>query len=496
MPITTADLYSLWPKQADALDLLGLGEAPASVDELLFGGSAGPGKSLCIRATAAAVAEKWPGSVFPIFRRTYPELEENMIRKMLQEVPESVAKYSAERKELLWANGSITEFRHCDREDDVFRYRSAEWQGLGIDEATDFSPLMLTFLRSRVRRPDDPEKRKKIKGLDRWHPIILYATNPGGPGHRYLKDGFVDHEGERKPWVASRDDGSLRRYFLRGRLADNPSLDEDDYERLLAGLSDPIIRRAMAEGDWSIFSGQFFGSYRYDTHVCEPFEIPPDWMCWTGQDWGISKWAACVWTARVPPLAPIVMMNGAVTRSERPRTVVYREWMQKNLDTEAQTFTLLTLSRNDVLVARYADPHMWDKARDGGSIAGDFVNNGWQILKANNDRKAGWARIHSMLASHEDSPPELLIMDHCVHLKKAIEEAPRDKIDPEDLDTHYEFDDVLDSLRYNTIGSTRSYRQQRRQRAGYRITTEKSSNIDYSLVDELFGSKRRMVGRR
>ena len=51
-------LYSLWPKQVEALDLLGLGDEPPAVDELLFGGQAGPGKSFTVRAVAAAVADR------------------------------------------------------------------------------------------------------------------------------------------------------------------------------------------------------------------------------------------------------------------------------------------------------------------------------------------------------------------------------------------------------------------------------------------------------
>lgn len=426
-------LYELWDKQAEGAELLGLGDKPARVNELLYGGMAGGGKSAFVRAVAASVAYKWPGSIFPIFRRTYPELEENMIRKALQEYPEDDAKWSAERKEFQWSNGSITEFRHCDREDDVMRYRSAEWQGLGIDEATDFSPFMISFLRSRVRRPEDPERLKKIKGADRWVPTICYASNPGGIGHRYLKEGFVDHEGK-PPWEAPKEDGGLRRYFLRARLADNLSLNETDYMRLLEGIQDPVVRRAMAEGDWSIFAGQFFSTYRYDTHVCEPFEIPPDWIKWTGQDWGIAKWAACTWWARVPPLYPIKMKSGITVRSERPRTILYREWMQKGLSTEEQAMSLVVLSNYDELIARYADPHCWDQSPRGGSIASDFIDLGWYIQKANNDRKAGWGRVQGMLQGHDMMPPELLIMDHCINFKKAIEEAPRDKMDWEDVD--------------------------------------------------------------
>jgi hypothetical protein len=57
---SAAALYALWPQQTRAMQLLGLGpdwqSAHEPVDELLFGGQSGGGKSLVLRATTPADA--------------------------------------------------------------------------------------------------------------------------------------------------------------------------------------------------------------------------------------------------------------------------------------------------------------------------------------------------------------------------------------------------------------------------------------------------------
>ena len=150
--------------------------------------------------------------------------------------------------------------------------------------------------------------------------------------------------------------------------------------------------------------------------------------------------------------------------------------------------SLRYLSGDEVLVARYADPHMWDKNGLGGSYAEDFIVNGWTIQRANNDRHEGWARIHGMLATHDMLPPELIIMKHCTTLIKAFPEAPRDKMDVEDLDTHYKHDHILDALRYGSVGGRRmTKRLDQPYRSTYRVGTPTKVADDNGLLEDLFG---------
>jgi phage terminase large subunit-like protein len=68
---------------------------------------------------------------------------------------------------------------------------------------------------------------------------VRSATNPGGPGHSWVYQRFVDKSNpERRP-------------FLPSLLSDNPGIDADEYRAALAELPE-VERRRMEEGDWDV----------------------------------------------------------------------------------------------------------------------------------------------------------------------------------------------------------------------------------------------------
>ncbi|MFR3407905.1 MAG: hypothetical protein ACLTV6_15995 [Christensenellales bacterium] len=80
-------------------------------------------------------------------------------------------------------NGSVLHFCHLSNEGkDMLTYQGAEIQWLYFDELTHFTKPMYDFIRSRVRAPD----RMNIV------PCVRCASNPGGPGHSWVKSYFVD----------------------------------------------------------------------------------------------------------------------------------------------------------------------------------------------------------------------------------------------------------------------------------------------------------------
>jgi predicted phage terminase large subunit-like protein len=77
------------------------------------------------------------------------------------------------------------------------------------------------------------------------------ASNPGGPGHLFIKGRFGIGSAEGPP------DG---RCFVPAKLADNPYIDEAQYRTALAEL-DPVSRAQLEEGDWDAMpSGRFDGA--------------------------------------------------------------------------------------------------------------------------------------------------------------------------------------------------------------------------------------------
>lgn len=137
-------------------------------------------------------------------------------------------------------SGAVLQFGYLETEVDKYRYQSAEFQYIFFDELTQFTDSQYTYLFSRLRRLS-PEALQRM-GVDIEIPNRMRAaTNPGGVGHEWVKKRFI---GSR-----TRPVRHPNRLFIPSSLDDNPSLDQEDYERALAEL-DPITRAQLREGDW------------------------------------------------------------------------------------------------------------------------------------------------------------------------------------------------------------------------------------------------------
>lgn len=271
----------------------------ATADEVLFGGAAGGGKSYAQLLDALLYALKYPASKQLILRRTYPELEKSLIRTALGLYPTSLWQYQATAHTGKFINGSIIDFGYLATENDVYRYQSAEYDTIRFDELTHFSEYQYLYMLSRLR------------GANTFPKQIKSATNPGGVGHGWVKARFIDPSPFGVPFYA---DGG-ERVFLPAKLEDNHFLCEADpsYKNRLLLLPDSQ-KRALLEGDWNVFDGQYFSEFSYEKHTCEPFEIPASWRKWRTIDYGLDCFA-CLWVA--------MSGDGDV--------YVYREFCQENV---------------------------------------------------------------------------------------------------------------------------------------------------------------------
>ena len=234
---------------------------------IAFGGARGGGKSWAVRTKAELLALRYPGIKLMIVRRTYPELINNHIKTMRAEL-RSIAKYNDQRKELIFANGSVIQFGYCTSDRDMMRYMGVELDAIFLDEATQLQEDWIRKFQACLR------------GVNDFPKLIYYTFNPGGVSHGYIKRLFIDRayeNGERA------EDYS----FIRSRVTDNLALmrTDPDYIHQLEALPDKL-RRAWLDGDWDIFEGQFFEEFadraehyqdRIWTHVIEPFEVPEEW---------------------------------------------------------------------------------------------------------------------------------------------------------------------------------------------------------------------------
>lgn len=271
-------------------------------DELLFGGSAGGGKSDLL--IGLALNEHKRSRLLRRINQDAGELGDRMI-----EILGSDAGYTRNPPTWRAPNNRLIEFRGCELERDKQRYKGKARDLIGYDELADFLESQYLFINT-WNRSVDPNQRCRIVGatngpttaeglwitrrwaawLDPKHP------NPADDGElRWFLtidgqemevDGPGPHELRGKMIRAS------SRTFIRSRLEDNPDLAETDYGDRLEGLPEEL-RRVYKEGDFTL------GMKDDDWQV-----IPTAWIDAAQQRWAPGPPQGFAMTAVAVDVAP------------------------------------------------------------------------------------------------------------------------------------------------------------------------------------------------
>ena len=391
----------------------------ADADEVLFGGAAGGGKSYGQVVDAFLYALQYPGSKQIILRRTYPELDKSIIRTALGLYPREIFRYNSARHTGWFVNGSIIDFGYCDSENDVFKYQSAEFDVIRFDELTHFTEDIYTYMISRLRGANDFPKSVKS------------STNPGGVGHTWVKERFIDI-GE--PDVVHQFSGGSR-IFIPSKVQDNKFLMEkdSDYIKRLENL-DEKNKQALLYGEWDIFDGQFFTEFDRNCHIIAPFEIPSDWRRYRVIDYGFDCFAV-LWIA----------VNSVGD------CFVYREYAKPNMVISDGAKEVCDISVNEKTYATLAPPDLWSRSQESGLQRADiFRKSGLPLIKSKNDRVTGWACVRELLRCNPT--PKLKIFSNCTGLIKCLTSIRHDDVNPNDCATMpHDITHLPDALRYFAI---------------------------------------------
>lgn len=427
----------------------------ASDQEVLYGGAAGGGKSYAILADPMRYFYH-PQFSGLLIRRTMDELRD-LIREslILYKKWDKRAKFNAQTSTWTFPSGARLWMSYLDRDSDVEKYRGQAYSWIGIDELTHYAtPYAWDFLRSRLRTT--------AKDL----PLCMRATtNPGGPGHGWVKKAFIDPAPPNtsfiprdfetgKPLVfptghAKAGQPLFTRKFIPAKLKDNPYLyDDGQYEASLLSLNEHQ-RRQLLNGDWTIADGAAFPEFSREVHTCAPFDIPHEWRRFRSCDYGYSSFAAVLWFAIDPVW---------------DRLIVYRElYVTKHTGAQlAARIREIEEENREYISYGILDSSVFhQRGNSGPAISEEMAAEGVRFRPSDRgagSRVAGRNRLHELLRIDDlTGQGGIIIFNNCRQLIADLEVIPTDPKGGDDIDDRFVSDHTYDALRYGIMSRPKPY---------------------------------------
>lgn len=414
--------------------------------EVLYGGARGGGK------TDAMIGGDWPihaqrygkNAKGIFFRRELPQLESAIERSKELYIPLG-CEWNEQKKTWRFPNGASLKFRPLERDSDAEKYQGHDYTRVYFEELTNYP---------------NSKPYKKMKAVLRSGagvPCGIRATaNPGGAGHNWVKERFIDPAPEGFKVIVepfynklTKKEELKKRVFIPAKVSDNRILMESDpsYISRLDDAGSAQLVKAWLDGDWTIVDGAFFDCWS-NKMVIEPFAIPDEWMKFRSFDWGSAKPFSVGWWAVVSdhPVLP----RGALVR--------YREWYGKKAPNVGVKLTAEEVAKGikdrengDRISYGVADPAIFATI-SGPSINEEMGKHGIYWKPADNKRVAGrgmiggWDQMRSRMKG-EESIPMIYTFKTCYDSIRTIPSLQHDQNKAEDLDTNAE-DHAADEWRY------------------------------------------------
>lgn len=377
--------------------------------EVLYGGAAGGGKTWWL-VTDPMKYIQYPRFTAIIFRRTYPELMGSVYPLAMEYYQAAGARWNEQKKTFTFPSGATVRLGYMQYLEDWRNYQGHEYARQYFDELTNFYESQYVNIA--------PWNRSRVDGL---LPKRRASANPGGIGHAWVKKRFVDickplpngpkrfseiakiwwqpMKSGQTAWIKLRlDDGSYKyssRKFIPSRVFDNIDLLRKNPEYVTNLLQQPERqRRALLEGDWNAFEGQFF-SFNPDLQLIEPFVVPKAYPIWGALDPG--------WGGYTSFSLATMDFQGYYTR-----LATYYDFgnnIVKSVKAIYDFVRSLPLTRGKMPDWVVADPAAWAKHDQHAIVATDktfadlMVSAGFTMQRGLNDRLSGWANMSTFMQS-------------------------------------------------------------------------------------------------
>lgn len=199
------------------------------VEDVLFGGAAGGGKSEVLLAAALQYVDV-PGYAAVLLRRSFMDLlkPDALIPRSFEVLGGTDAHWKGDTMSWTFPTGATVSFGFLKHQADAENWQGAAAQYWGFDEAGQLEPIHMEYLKTRGRRRAGVDIPMRYR----------YSANPGGIAHEWLVENFV---------AGATKNGKL---FIPSKAVDNPGLDHADYGARMDAIGNDVLRAQLRDGDW------------------------------------------------------------------------------------------------------------------------------------------------------------------------------------------------------------------------------------------------------
>lgn len=418
----------LQAKQLAASVLARACDAENGPDEVAFGGARGGGKShWMLGQIAGDDCQRFAGLKCLMLRKIGSSGKEGF-EDILPKVCAGLRyKYVPTGNMLTFPrNGSRIKLGHYKDERDIDKYLGIEYDVIGIEEATTLTESKYTNVRTSLRTSKEG-----------WRPRIYNTTNPGGIGHGWYKQRFIE------PWRLKTQSTTR---FIPATVEDNAFVNKE-YRGILDSLTG-WQKQAWRYGDWDVMSGQYFTTWSRDHHTVRPFaHVPHHWRLWLALDYGFKHYTVVYLLAQDQDGRIFVIGEHAE-----------RRWLpEQHCEAVDAMLSRYGVGRERIETT-VAGGDVFNVNRDAGCVADDYAEHGYSLERANMSRALGGARMLRLLRDPRNGKAsDLLISDDCAMLIRQMPTLVHDDKQPEvpkKIDADDEGrggDDAYDAARYGVM---------------------------------------------
>ena len=392
-----------------------------------LGGARGGTKSHSVLAQVGIDdCQRFDGLKFLYLRKVLKAAKESfddLRRRVLMGVPHD---YRRQEGIVKFSNDSRIILGHYQNEKDIDAYLGLEYDGVAIEEATQLSHSKVKDIRTCVRTAKFG-----------WRPREYYTTNPGGVGHAWFKQEFIE------PF---RTDKEIVTRFIPTTHKDNAFLDAG-YVNQLDQLTGWKLR-AWRDGDWDIAAGQFFSTWSHESVVSDDLKVMPGAPVWCALDYGFQHPTVCY----------------LLSEYDGKKQIIDEHWRQRALVSENSADIKNMLAKHGLTVDRLkgfvagSDVFAARGNESGKTIADEYRDHGIRLTPANMDRINGAGMLLKLIGSPDRGiEPQIEVSSRCRKLIECIPNLQHDPHRPEDVlkvdvdDDGQGGDDPYDGVRYGLM---------------------------------------------